>query len=167
MAKMARGLGHAHKNGVVHRDIRPLNVVVAPGGVVKLVNFDLAFLGGSPQLSDPKGLAQRLDPPYTAPEVWRDPSSASRRSDIYSLGILFYELITSRQPYADVSALDSKSETPLDRELLLSELSTSGSEDFMGSPKDAADVIARMCRRDPAERYESVDGVIEDLAILA
>jgi serine/threonine-protein kinase len=39
--KVAHGLQHAHKNGVVHRDVRPLNVVVAPGGVVKLVNFDL------------------------------------------------------------------------------------------------------------------------------
>jgi tRNA A-37 threonylcarbamoyl transferase component Bud32 len=167
VAKMARGLGHAHKNGVVHRDIRPLNVVVAPDGVVKLVNFDLAFLEGAPQLSDPKGLAQRLDERYTAPEVWRDARAASRRSDIYSLGILFYELITSRTPYADVSTLPESGETPLDRELLLAELSTPGSEDFMASPKDAVDVIARMCRRDPAQRYESVDGVIEDLAILA
>lgn len=166
VAKMARGLLHAHKHGVVHRDIRPLNVVIAPGGVVKLVNFDLALLEGAPHLSDPKGLAQRLDARYTAPEVLADPAAATRRSDVYSLGIVFYELITGRTPESDGKASGSNG-AGFDRELLLSELSTPGSEDFMASPKDAVEVIERMCRRDARERYEGVDGVIEDLAILA
>lgn len=173
IAKMGRGLRHAHKRGVIHRDVRPMNVVIGapvPAGedrVVKLVNFDLAFLEGAPQLSDPKGLAARLDPRYAAPEVWADPGRASRRSDIYSLGIVFYQLITSELPYQHVDELRGKLETPLDRARLLAELSTPGSEDFMDSPGDAAEVIARMCALDPAARYASMDEVLIDLSILA
>lgn len=168
VAKTARGLRHAHSRGVIHRDIRPLNVVVAPGGVVKLVNFDLAMIQGSPDLSDPRGLATRLDRRYVAPEVRRDPAAATRRSDIYSLGIVFYELLTGRRPYDDVDqVIASGAEAPLDREILLAELATPGSEDFMASPEDAADVVLRMCRADPAERHASMDEVIEDLEILA
>ncbi len=164
VAKMARGLRHAHRRGVIHRDIRPMNVVVAPGGVVKLVNFDLALLRNSPQIGDPKGLERRLDRRYVAPEVWEDPRAATERSDIYSLGIVFYQLITSKTPYDDVEKLAG--ETPLDRDLLHRELSTPGSEDFMAHPEDAAGVIEKMTRRDPAARYGSMDEIIEDLAII-
>ena len=166
VAKMCRGLRHAHRHGVIHRDVRPMNVVVNLDGVVKLVNWDLAFMEGRPELSDPKGLQARLDRRYVAPEVWADPARASRRSDIYSLGIVFYQLITSRLPYEDVEELGG-GETPLDQALLLKELSTPGSEDFMDSPGDAAGVIAKMCARDPAARYRTMDEVLEDLSILA
>lgn len=167
IAKMARGLQHAHAHGVIHRDVRPLNVVVAPGGVVKLVNFDLALLRGAPELSTPKGLEKRLDRRYVAPEVFADPGRANERSDIYSLGIVFYELITSQRPYEDIErVVAAGNETPLDRDLLLAELSTPGSEDFMKSPEDAAGVIERMTRQDPAERYETIAEIIEDLSIL-
>ena len=167
IAKTARGLRHAHSRGVVHRDIRPMNVVVAPGGICKLVNFDLALIQGGAAVAEPKGLARRLDQAYVAPEVWRDPGAATAASDIYSLGILFYELITSQRPYGSIADLREGAETPLDRELLLHELGTPGSEDFMDSPADAADVILRMCRQDPKQRYQRMDDVLEDLAILA
>lgn len=160
----ARGLRHAHMRGVIHRDVRPLSVVVGPGGLAKVVNFDLALLQHAPQLSTPKGLERRLDPRYSAPEVWRDPACADARADIYSLGILFYELITSQRPYASVEDLEG--EVPLDRELLLRELSTPGSEDFMASPQDAVDVITRMCAFDREARYPTLAGVLEDLSIL-
>lgn len=164
--KMAKGLRHAHRKGVVHRDIRPMNVVVAPGGVVKLVNFDLALIAGG-ALGDPKGLDQRLDPRYCAPEVWNDPNSATPASDIYSLGIVFYQLITSTTPYDDIEkALKVPGDTPLDQALLLKELGTPGSEDFMKAPQDAAGVITKMTHRDPKARYQKMDEVLEDLSII-
>jgi hypothetical protein len=167
VSKIAVGLQHCHASGVIHRDVRPLNVVEAPG-VVKLVNFDLALLQGSEYESDLKRLLRRFDKSFVAPEVWTDPSKATPASDIYSLGILFYQLITSELPYADIEAVIKSGEpTPLDRALLLSELGTPGSEDFMESPEDAVGVIERMTQQDPAARYQSVDEIIEDLAILA
>ncbi|MGB0592335.1 MAG: protein kinase domain-containing protein [Myxococcota bacterium] len=162
--KMARGLKHAHTHGVIHRDIRPLNVVIGPGGVVKLVNFDLAFIKGTPHPELHTKLAQRFDARYVAPEVLADPTAATPASDVYSLGILFYELLTGETPYKDIAKLSG--ETPLDRELLMKELSTPGSEDFMDSPQDAVEVLERMTRQDPVARYQGVDEVLEDLAIL-
>ncbi len=167
VSKMALGLRHAHANGVIHRDIRPLNVVVAPEGVVKLVNFDLAMITSSPELSTPKGLKTRLSKEFVAPEVWKAPEKANTVSDIYSLGILFYMLITSEAPYEDIEkVIESGEDTPLDMALLHSELATPGSEDFMASPDDAAGVIVRMTHQDPKKRYQTVDEVIEDLSIL-
>ena len=57
-------------------------------------------------------------------------------------------------------------QTPLDCELLMRELSTPGSEDFMASPQDAVDVIDRMTRQDPSERYQGIEEILIDLAIL-
>ena len=65
-----------------------------------------------------------------------------------------------------VNVQNKYGETPLDKKLLLAELSTPGSEDFMGSPEDAVGVIERMVKQDPAQRYQSIDEIIEDLAIL-
>lgn len=167
IAKTARGLGHAHKHGVIHRDIRPLSVVVARDGQVKLVNFDLAHIRGTPHPQDADRLRKRLDPKTVAPEVWKDPNAANEASDIYSLGIVFYQLITSKAPYESIEdVMKAGGETPLDRDLLLSELSTPGSEDFMGSPEDAVAVIERMTRQDPKARYQRVEEIVEDLAII-
>lgn len=165
IAGMARGLLHAHRNGVIHRDLRPLNVVIAPGGIAKLVNFDLALLRGSEPVLEPKGLVRRLDRRYAAPEVLADPGSATRRSDLYSLGLVFYELLTGQRAYEDPDAV--RDETPLDVDLLRKELATPGSEDFMSAPEDAIDVIRRMCARDPADRQERLEEILEDLEILA
>lgn len=163
---IAHGLGHAHRSGVIHRDVRPLCVVVAPTGEVKLVNFDLAKIKTAPADLNVVEIEERLDPRYTAPEVWKDPSSATEASDVYSLGILFYELITSARPVEHVDEVLARRGVPLDRDLLLRELSTPGSEDFMKHPTDAAETIARMCSFDPASRHSSMDAVLEDLELI-
>ena len=168
IGKMARGLRHAHRHGIVHRDVRPLNVVVGPNGVCKLVNFDLALIADSPRLGEtrPERLRTRLDPRYVAPEVWDDPAKADARSDIFSLGIVFYELLTGEAPYEsieewhDPDSTDDPDAAPplLDRERLR--------ERFHGDVHDVWTVLNRMARRRPSARYASMDEVIEDLAII-
>ena len=165
---LARGLQHCHEHGVIHRDVRPRNVVVAPRDdqpVIKLVNFDLALIRSNPDIQRPRRFLERVDRRFVAPEVLRDPESADERSDIYSLGISVYEVLTGTKPYEDVEALEG--ETPLDRERLLEVLSTPGSESFMESPRDVVDVLTRMCAQDPDARYPNLGELLEDLAILA
>jgi len=164
IAGIAAGLRHAHQGGVVHRDVRPLNVVVAPGAQVKLVNFDLAKIGDANVL--PPDLDDRLDPRYAAPEVWEDAAKATPASDVYSLGVLFYELIVGERPYGHVDQAVRAKSVSMDLDALRREFATPGCEDFMKHPDEAVDVIRRMCAFDPKERYASMDGVIEDLELI-
>ena len=97
--------------------------------------------------------APRVRPQYSPlPAFWPAQGSAWR---------------TDRDPrFAEAAQFAEANETPWNRDLLMSELSTPGSEDFMKSPDDAAAVIRRMMEQDPRRRYQSMGEVCEDLAIL-
>jgi serine/threonine protein kinase len=162
---VAAGLAHAHKHGVIHRDVRPRNIVVAPGGVVKLGNFDLAFIPGAPNLNIAKSVREHFDRRYVAPAVWEDPSDVVPASDVYSLGLVFYQLITGQPPLHDVEAVLAGKGPALDSERLVAELSREGSPNFMSDPAGAAEVIGRMCAPRWAERYATLAEALDDLAI--
>jgi serine/threonine protein kinase len=162
---LAAGLAHAHHRGVVHRDVRPSNVVVAPDAV-KLANFDLAFIPDAPNLSIAQSVRAHFDPRYVAPAVWLDPRDVAPASDIYSLGLVFYQLITGRPPRHDVDAVVAGKGPALDVELLKAELSRRDSPNFMADPAGAAEVIGGMCAPERADRYASLDAVLHDLTII-
>src|SRR5262249_22449740 len=115
---LARGLAAAHRKGVLHCDIKPANAILAEDGTAKLFDFGLATLlevPRSPNDSDGPGVPDEPlaalpsaragavvgTPDYMAPEVWRA-EPATRRSDVYSLGALLYELCAGRAPHEDV-----------------------------------------------------------------
>ncbi len=162
---LATGLKHAHRLGVVHRDVRPRNILVAPD-CVKLGNFDLAYIPNAPNLSIAKTVREHFDRRYVAPAVWLDPRDVVPASDIYSLGLVFYTVLTGQPPRHDVEAVLETSEIAIDVQLLEHELSRSDSPNFVKDPKDAAQVIARMCAPQRSERYASLDEVLDDLAIV-
>jgi serine/threonine protein kinase len=167
ISAVASGLRHAHKSGVIHRDVRPLNVVVAPGPEVKIVNFDLAKIEGALAELQAPDLEDRLDPAYVAPEVWKEPGTASPASDVFSLGVLFYELIAGEKPYKHVDDVIPRKQAPLDLDVLHRGLEVPGSKAFMPHPKDAIETIQKMCSFDPKQRHQSMDEVIEDLELIA
>jgi serine/threonine protein kinase len=164
---VAAGLAHAHRHDVIHRDIRPRNIVVGPRGVVKLANFDLAFIPDAPNLSITNSVRAHFDRRYVAPAVWENPRDVVPASDVYALGLVFYQLITGQPPLHDVEAVLAGNGPAIDVDLLTAKLSRKGTPDFMSDPAGAVEIIGRMCAPERSDRYASLAEVMDDLAICA
>jgi predicted Ser/Thr protein kinase len=97
--QICEALQYAHDAGVVHRDIKPENVLLDAKGRVKIADFGLAKLVGRPDRSQLTGTHQAMGTPhYMAPEQWEKPLEVDHRADIYSLGVVFYEMLTGELP---------------------------------------------------------------------
>jgi serine/threonine protein kinase len=92
------GLGFAHRKGMIHRDIKPSNVMVGNDGRVRIMDFGLSILAGEARLTI-DGSETALTPWYASPEQITEPKKVDHRSDVYSLGIVFFEMLTGRVPF--------------------------------------------------------------------
>ncbi|HEX8204608.1 MAG TPA: protein kinase [Solirubrobacteraceae bacterium] len=151
-----RGLEHAHRNGVVHRDVKPGNLLRSDEGVVKLADFGIAkatndSVSKITQVGSVLGTAAYLSPEQAAGE------EATARSDIYSLGVVTYQFLAGRLPYEAQSltelALKQQREVPPS----LDELDGS-------IPHGVAQAVARALEIDAADRYASADELREALS---
>ncbi|MGE3309250.1 MAG: serine/threonine-protein kinase [Limisphaerales bacterium] len=104
---LCEALQFAHERGIVHRDIKPENLLLDQAGRVKIADFGIAKIlgpepgpgpGPSESASAPKGTQTVGTPGYMAPEQCLDPKTADSRADIYSLGVVFYEMLTGERP---------------------------------------------------------------------
>ena len=158
--QIAEALGTAHQAGIIHRDIKPENVMLRRDGLVKVLDFGLASVSelsgveqGLPEtllLTDPGTVMGT--PRYMSPEQARG-VKADARTDVFSLGIVFYELVTGDPPFpgataAEVfSALLAKEPPPLPP----------------GAPARLEAVLHRMLAKRPEERYETMRAFLTDL----
>ncbi len=155
----ALGLQYAHEQGMVHRDIKPHNLMLTPKGQVKILDFGLARLAS--EQKGEGGLTRTGDfmgtPEYVAPEQATDARTADIRADIYSLGCTLYFLLTGRPPFQEGQAVQTilahlrKEPTPLSQ--LRSDL-----------PAELWPVAARMLAKDPAQRFQTPLEVAQALA---
>lgn len=149
-------LCHVHKHGVIHRDLRPDNVIVCPDGTIRLVNFDCAHLGGQNTFTIASRISRQLDERYAAPEVWKDPARASIRSDIYSLGIIFHELLTGSTPYQKIMGVLITSKVESKIRTLRPDIN-----------EEADRLFLSMCAFDPAARTSDLSEVRDWIEMLA
>ncbi len=170
-------VAHAHTHGVIHRDLKPGNILVTSAGTVKLLDFGIAKLlddeaVGATALTREGGRA--LTPEYAAPEQLRG-EGVTTATDVYALGVLLYQLLTGRHPTAPASGTAAElMRSTLDTEPpRLSRTSTlpDAAAQRDSTPQrlqrtlqgDLDTIVAHALRKNPAERYATVAAFAEDL----
>ena len=157
LIQVAEGLDAAHREGLIHRDVKPSNVLVeeqADGGLRAYV-ADFGIASEPTGEGDGEGLAGT--PSYIAPELLSQPRGpVDRRTDVYSLGVTCYELFTGRRPYATADPLEViqerlRSDPPPPRELV------------PALPADLEAIVLRAMAREPEARYPSARAMADDL----
>ena len=151
-AQVADGLAFAHEHGVVHRDIKPSNIMILKNGVAKITDFGIALI---PSASRTMAGMILGSPKYMSPEqvVGKD---LDGRSDIFSLGVVLYEMLTGKSPFIgeNISTIMYRilNETPIAPKTLKPEL-----------PEVFNYIIAKALAKHPDERYENAVEMAEDL----
>src|SRR5258706_946699 len=152
-AQVADGLSYAHQHGVVHRDIKPANIMVAPSGPVKITDFGIARMRSSGDLTQTGMMLG--SPKYMSPEQVIG-KRADHRSDVFSLGIILYEMLTGTAPFNgdNVTALMYQ---------IVNFIPPAPSVVNATVPELLDYIVAKMLTKALEERYQSAQDVARDL----
>ncbi len=140
---MADALDYVHKQGIIHRDVKPSNIIITPEGKAVLTDFGLALNALEGTIGNTFGSVH-----YIAPEQAVSSAQAVPQSDLYSLGVVLYELLTGRVPFDDASAMSVALKHISDPPPPPSELNPA-------ITADVEQVIMRVLDKDPKKRYET------------
>jgi sugar lactone lactonase YvrE len=147
---VAEAIAHAHDEGVIHRDIKPGNIMILHSGQVKLTDFGVAAIvreAGEPQGGETTGT-----PLYMSPEQARG-EEVDARSDIFSLGATFYEMLTGRRPFQGD-----------DPKMAMNRILTMDPPPIPGLPAPISRILEQCLRKDPKERFQSARDMLAALS---
>ncbi|WP_438317474.1 Stk1 family PASTA domain-containing Ser/Thr kinase [Sporosarcina sp. FA9] len=153
MRQLVSAISNAHYNGIVHRDVKPQNILMDDEGNVKITDFGIAMALSATAHTKTNSVLGTVH--YLSPEQARG-GMATKKSDIYSVGIVFYELLTGKLPFSGESAVSIalkhlQEETPSVRAL------------FPEIPQSVENFILKATSKDAKNRYQSADEMNEDL----
>ncbi|MGV2941060.1 Stk1 family PASTA domain-containing Ser/Thr kinase [Mesobacillus sp. LC4] len=153
MKQLTSAISHAHQNHIVHRDIKPHNILIDSNGTVKITDFGIAMALSATSITQTNSVLGSVH--YLSPEQARG-GMANKKSDIYSIGIVMFELLTGRLPFSGESAVSIalkhlQSETP------------SLKRWNPQIPQSVENVVLKATAKDPFHRYDTVDEMEEDL----
>jgi len=158
--KVCDAVSYAHRQLVVHRDLKPSNILITEAGEPKLLDFGIAKIIGD--ASAPQTVERFLTPGYSSPEQVRG-DAIGTATDIYSLGAVLYRLLTGYSPH-DPSATGSEDSW---EKIILTSEPKPPTTFHRELPRDLDFIVLRALKKDPHERYASVDHLVEDLRALS
>jgi eukaryotic-like serine/threonine-protein kinase len=153
MKQLTSAISHAHQNHIIHRDIKPQNILVDRFGNVKITDFGIAMALSATSITQTNSVLGSVH--YLSPEQARG-GMANKKSDVYSLGIVMFELLTGRLPFSGESAVSIalkhlQSETPSVRRW------------NPNIPQSVENIVLKATAKDSFHRYNNVDEMEEDL----
>ena len=154
VSQVAAALGYAHRSGVVHRDVKPGNILITSDGQVKVTDFGIAQAVASEDHLAEEGSVMGTAT-YFSPEQ-AEGAAVDGRSDVYSLGVVLYEMIAGRPPFIGDSPVAVSSQH-------VHSLVPSPSEFNPAIPRDLEAIVMEALTKSPAQRYQSADEFRADL----
>ena len=153
MKQLTDGIAHAHDSFIIHRDIKPQNMLILDNGLVKITDFGIAVALNSTQLTQTNSVMGSVH--YLPPEQAAG-KGATFKSDIYSLGILMYELVTGKLPFKGENAVEIALKQ-------MKEPIPSVREEDESIPQSVENIILKACAKNPKNRYENAREMYYDL----
>ncbi|MBE6853668.1 MAG: Stk1 family PASTA domain-containing Ser/Thr kinase [Ruminococcus sp.] len=153
MEQILKALGHAHEKGIVHRDVKPQNIMLLPDGTIKVMDFGIAKFAREEGLTTTAQAIGSVH--YISPEQARS-DATDEKSDIYSAGIVFYEMLTGKKPFDNENPvsvalmhMQARARRPCDVNPLI--------------PRGLEEIILRAMEKEPVDRYATAEQMIEDI----
>lgn len=137
------GLAHAHRKGILHRDIKPANLMLTPEGSIKLMDFGIARVVGNQRLTQVNRIVGTLE--YMAPELVQG-EAPSPASDLYAMGILLYELLSGKLPFASKTDYALMQAIIREKPIALRKLNAN-------VPKELEAIVNKALEKNPAKRF--------------
>ncbi len=150
---VVEAVGHIHSFGIIHRDIKSNNIKISTSGQVKLLDFGIAKSESSPKLTETGDVVGTLE--YLSPEQLRT-GTADARSDIWALGVLLYEITSGQKPFVASTLGELYEKITKVNYVPPSKLNPS-------LPADVMTIISRCLKKNPADRYQSAEALLQDL----
>ncbi len=153
IAQLAEALHYAHQEGVIHRDVKPANILILPGMKAKITDFGIARLAASDLTQSGQFIGT---PNYMSPEQLAGKSQIDGRADLFSLGVIFYMMLTGERPFSGesfntvsykIAHVDPEPPKVLNPSI----------------PEAYNAILARLLAKDPADRYASGEKLVEDI----
>ncbi|MGX9340493.1 serine/threonine-protein kinase [Mycoplasma sp. 128] len=152
---IALGLADIHSAGIIHRDLKSSNIIQTKTGSAKIIDFGIALNEASPRLTQVNKVVGT--PEYIAPELIEKTQGPSVQSDIYSFGILLYEMLEGHNPYSNVEGMKNQLLSHVNQEIpKLTNLNRT-------IPMPVQNIINKCCAKKPEDRYESCFELYNDL----